>query len=78
MSKILHLLIAAAFVTGSAGSFAASHGGAAKGEMKMEEKKEMMEEKKEMMEEKKEMMEEKKGEHKEMMEEKKEEKKPAK
>lgn len=39
MSKLLSLLIAAAFATVSVGSFAASHGGAMKDDKKMEEKK---------------------------------------
>ena len=39
MSKLLSVLIAAAFATVSVGSFAASHGGAAKDDKKMEEKK---------------------------------------
>lgn len=39
MSKLLSLLIAAAFATASVGSFAASHGGAPKDAAKMEEAK---------------------------------------
>ena len=39
MSKLLSLLVAAAFATASVGSFAASHGGAMKDDKKMEEKK---------------------------------------
>jgi hypothetical protein len=39
MSKLLSLLIAAAFATASFGSFAASHGGAPKDAPKMEEAK---------------------------------------
>jgi Ni/Co efflux regulator RcnB len=39
MSKLLSVLIAAAFATVSVGSFAAAHGGAAKDDKKMEEKK---------------------------------------
>ena len=64
MSKLLSVLIAAVFATASVGSFAMSHGGAAKDEKKMEEKKadpkattemkgEKTDEKKEMKEEKK-------------------------
>jgi hypothetical protein len=41
MSKLLSVLIAAAFATVSVGSFAASHGGAAKDDKKMEKKEEM-------------------------------------
>ena len=57
MSKLLSLLIAAAFATVSVGSFAASHGGAMKDDKKMEEKKDEMkkdEKKAEKKEEKKE------------------------
>ena len=74
MSKLLSVLIIAAFSTVSAGSFAASHGGAMKDGAKMEAK-EHKKEMKEMKEEKKEMKEEMKEEKKEMMEEKKEMKK---
>lgn len=45
MSKLLSILIAAVFATVSVGSFAMSHGGAAKDEMKMEKKEEKKEEK---------------------------------
>ena len=41
MSKLLSILIAAAFATVSVGSFAASHGGAAKDAKPMEKKEEM-------------------------------------
>jgi Ni/Co efflux regulator RcnB len=41
MSKLLSVLIAAAFATVSVGSIAASHGGAAKDDKKMEKKEEM-------------------------------------
>lgn len=41
MSKLLSVLIAAAFATVSVGSFAASHGGAAKDDKKMEKKEEV-------------------------------------
>jgi len=41
MSKLLTVLIAAAFATVSVGSIAASHGGAAKDDKKMEKKEEM-------------------------------------
>ena len=40
MSKLLSILIAAAFATVSVGSFAASHGGAAKDAKPMEKKEE--------------------------------------
>ena len=53
MNKLLSLLIAAAFATISVGSFAASHGGAAKMEKKVEAKEEMKDAKKEMKAEKK-------------------------
>ncbi|HRD94390.1 hypothetical protein [Accumulibacter sp.] len=68
MSKLLSLLIAASFATVSAGSFAASHGGAAKGEKPMDEKTEMKVEKKE---ETKDVKVEKKADKKDMKEEKK-------
>ena len=69
MSKLLSILIATAFATVSVGSFAASHGGAAKDakprDMKVEMKRD--EKKMEKKEEKKEMKkEEKKEEKKEM------------
>ena len=57
MSKLLSILIAAAFATVSVGSFAASHGGAAKDAKPMEKKEEMKKDEKKMekKEEKKEM-----------------------
>ena len=66
MSKLLSLLIAAAFATVSVGSFAASHGGAMKDDKKMEEKKDEMKKDEKKMEKKDEMKkDEKKAEKKE-------------
>ena len=70
MSKLLSVLIAAAFAFVSAGSFAASDGGAMKDDKKMEKKEEKKDEKK--AEKKEEKKDEKKADKKE---EKKEEKK---
>jgi flagellar biosynthesis component FlhA len=65
MSKLLSILIAAAFATVSVGSFAASHAAAAKDEKKMEKKEEKKAEAKvEKKEEKKEMKKEEKKEMK--------------
>ena len=75
MSKLLSLLIAAAFATVSVASFAASHGGAMKDDKKMEEKKDEMKKDEKKMEKKDEMKkDEKKMEKKDEM--KKDEKKP--
>ena len=48
MSKLLSILIAAAFATVSVGSFAASHGGATKDAKPMEKKEEMKKDEKKM------------------------------
>jgi Ni/Co efflux regulator RcnB len=64
MSKLLSILVAALFATVSAGSFAASHGGAMKDDKKMEKKEEKKDAKAEKKEEKKDAKAEKKEEKK--------------